>query len=433
MNLTQEQAVFMQHVAELIKKAPDYGLVLTGGELYRTPEQQQIYLKTGRSKTLNSQHLKRLAIDLNFFRRNPDHSLTLVADGPEVRQLGAFWESLAPGLNRWGGNWNNFKDAPHFERWLPGPGAPTVAATAALPARAAAAAPPPSGPASLPSPLPVPGAARGAGLLADTVGPKCQNERADVETVQRLLNLNAQRMNPANPPAALLPDGIIGSKTYQAVAEFQRSVMNQSEPSGLVRPGDACLLALCQALSEPLSQAWLALYWLSASDADIAAISPVLLDTLGKYQINTPLRQAHFLAQIGHESGELRFHTELASGQAYENRRDLGNVEPGDGPRFKGRGLIQLTGRANYTHYTQTSGFKLDFVAHPELIASNMLYCADVAGWFWEQRKLNALADADDLETLTRRVNGGLNGLADRRRLLLRAKTLFGLPQRSGA
>jgi hypothetical protein len=100
MNLTQEQAVFMQHVAELIKKAPDYGLVLTGGELYRTPEQQQIYLKTGRSKTLNSQHLKRLAIDLNFFRRNPDHSLTLVADGPEVRQLGAFWESLAPGLKQ---------------------------------------------------------------------------------------------------------------------------------------------------------------------------------------------------------------------------------------------------------------------------------------------------------------------------------------------
>jgi len=90
MSYNREQAVFLQHVAELIRKAPDYGLLLTAGELYRTPEQQALHIKNGRSKTMNSRHLDRMAIDLNFFEIGPDHSLKLVYDGDQVRRLGAF-------------------------------------------------------------------------------------------------------------------------------------------------------------------------------------------------------------------------------------------------------------------------------------------------------------------------------------------------------
>ena len=115
MNLNREQAVFLQHIAELVRKAPEYGLTVTAGELYRTPEQQALYVANGRSKTMNSQHLKRLAVDLNFFTEEADGSLKLVYDGEGVRALGLFWESLDP-ANRWGGNWSNFKDMPHFER-----------------------------------------------------------------------------------------------------------------------------------------------------------------------------------------------------------------------------------------------------------------------------------------------------------------------------
>jgi len=115
MSLVREQALFLQHVAQLIAQAPGLGLTLTAGEMLRTPEQQALYLKTGRSKTMNSQHLKRLAVDLNFFETQADGSLQLVYDTPAVRQLGAYWESLDP-ANRWGGNWSTFKDLPHFER-----------------------------------------------------------------------------------------------------------------------------------------------------------------------------------------------------------------------------------------------------------------------------------------------------------------------------
>jgi putative chitinase len=143
-------------------------------------------------------------------------------------------------------------------------------------------------------------------------------------------------------------------------------------------------------------------------------------------QIDTHLRRAHFLAQVGCESGELRFMEEIASGQDYEGRRDLGNTQPGDGQRFKGRGLIQLTGRANYTEYGRALGREAEVLAYPELVATDKALCADLAGWYWAKRELNALADRDDLTAVTRRVNGGLNGLEERRRLLQRAKALLG-------
>lgn len=407
MSLNLEQALFMQHVAALISKAPEHGLLAIGGELYRTPEQQMLNIRNGRSKTMSSQHLNRLAIDFDFFKRNPDDSLTLANTAPEVAQLGAFWESLDPALNRWGGRWNNFKDITHFER---------TERSAAAPASIAEAG------ARLPFAPDT--AKRGARLLGGTVGPRCQNQRDDVESVQRLINLNAERIGLGE---LLKPDGIIGNKTFDALSTFQRTAQGRTDADGTVRPGDACLLALCSALPAALEPVWLQLAWLNAAEDEVGKFAAPIAEVMRKYQINTPLRQAHFLAQVGHESGELRFRTELASGQAYEGRRDLGNTQPGDGPRYKGRGLIQLTGRNNYDDYTRTGGFGIDVVEEPDRIAQNEQLCVDVAGWFWDRKGLNQYADRDDLETVTRIINGGQNGLADRRRLLLRAKALMGL------
>ena len=115
MSLVHEQWRFLRQVAELLRKADELGFFVSAGELYRTPEQQTLHVRNGRSTTMNSQHLKRLAIDLNFFREQPDGSLQLVQGVEELRPLGQFWESLDP-ANRWGGNWNSFKDTPHFER-----------------------------------------------------------------------------------------------------------------------------------------------------------------------------------------------------------------------------------------------------------------------------------------------------------------------------
>ena len=142
--------------------------------------------------------------------------------------------------------------------------------------------------------------------------------------------------------------------------------------------------------------------------------------------LTTPLRQAHFLAQVGHESGELRFVEELASGDAYEGRADLGNTQPGDGVRFKGRGLIQLTGRANYQRYGQSIGKDLVTNGNWRLVADDPFLAVDVACWFWNVHGLSGFADHDDILTITKRINGGLNGLEDRRALLTRGK--FFLP-----
>jgi len=135
--------------------------------------------------------------------------------------------------------------------------------------------------------------------------------------------------------------------------------------------------------------------------------------------INTPQRQEQFLAQLGHESGGLRYMEEIASGAAYEGRRDLGNTQPGDGRRFKGRGPIQLTGRANYEAAGRALG--LDLVRNPEQAASPEVGFR-VAAWFWQTRGLNNLADQGDFRGITRRINGGYNGLADREAYLRRAQ-----------
>jgi hypothetical protein len=110
MSLVNEQAAFLLDVGRLVQYATDQGWAVTGGELYRTPEQQAIYVKTGRSGTMNSLHLQRLAVDLNFFRDGK-----LIWDKAALAPLGAYWESLHP-LNSWGGNGTKLVDTPHFSR-----------------------------------------------------------------------------------------------------------------------------------------------------------------------------------------------------------------------------------------------------------------------------------------------------------------------------
>lgn len=110
MSLSQEQAAFLLDACKLIEYATAQGFMVTGGELARTPEQQAIYVQTGRSKTLNSNHLKRCAIDLNFFKGGK-----IIWDKETLAPLGAYWESLNT-KNRWGGNFKSLVDCPHFER-----------------------------------------------------------------------------------------------------------------------------------------------------------------------------------------------------------------------------------------------------------------------------------------------------------------------------
>ena len=110
MSLVAEQAAFLHDVVKLLQFATTAGFVVTGGELWRSPEQQAIYVKAGRSKTMNSNHLSRLAIDLNFFKDGD-----LCYDTGVLRPVGNYWEGLDP-KNRWGGNFKSLKDVPHFER-----------------------------------------------------------------------------------------------------------------------------------------------------------------------------------------------------------------------------------------------------------------------------------------------------------------------------
>ena len=142
-----------------------------------------------------------------------------------------------------------------------------------------------------------------------------------------------------------------------------------------------------------------------------------------KYEINTPLRKSHFLAQVAHETGGFRYLEEIASGDAYENRRDLGNIIKGDGRRYKGRGSLQLTGRSNYQIYGKELG--VDLLSNPQLVASQ--YYMDVGGWYWNRHKLNTYADKDDIKTITRLINGGYNGLEDRTLWLAKFKRVYNI------
>jgi predicted chitinase len=138
---------------------------------------------------------------------------------------------------------------------------------------------------------------------------------------------------------------------------------------------------------------------------------------MSEFQIDNRLRVCAFLGQVAHESGELAWFHEFASGMEYDisrnptKARELGNVSPGDGPRYKGRGPIQLTGRNNYRACGKALG--LDLEGNPDLAVQPGV-AFRTAGWFWATHGLNALADQSDYRTITRRINGGYTGYADR-------------------
>lgn len=173
-----------------------------------------------------------------------------------------------------------------------------------------------------------------------------------------------------------------------------------------------------------------------------ANVMAELPEVMRRYQINTPLRMAHFLAQCGHESGGFRqvsenlnydaagllrvfprhFTAQIAptfarqperiANRAYAGRMGNGNEASGDGWRFRGRGYIQLTGRNNYAAFDAVVSD--DVLANPDLVATK--YPLLSAAWFWNNARLNALADTGTVEAVTRRVNGGTHGLEDRQR-----------------
>lgn len=146
-----------------------------------------------------------------------------------------------------------------------------------------------------------------------------------------------------------------------------------------------------------------------------------LVEAMKAYGITGPKEKAHFLAQCAHESGNFAWTQEFATGAAYEGRKDLGNTQPGDGRKFKGRGYIQITGRANYQKYAnflKSKGVRDDIMTNPNLVATK--FAADSACYWWKflSRGITSLANAGaspvHVKSVTKRVNGGTNGLSDR-------------------
>jgi putative chitinase len=164
-----------------------------------------------------------------------------------------------------------------------------------------------------------------------------------------------------------------------------------------------------------------------------------LNDALPKWEINTLPRVRMFIAQVAHESGSFRYTREIASGQAYEGRNDLGNIFPGDGVKFKGRGVIQVTGRSNYQSCSLALFGDNRLLLNPDILATPQ-YAIESACWYWKTRLLNDLCDKPEdwekvilkdngltkrytkIQWITRKINGGLNGINEREEFYERAK-----------
>lgn len=216
-------------------------------------------------------------------------------------------------------------------------------------------------------------------------------------------------------------DGIFGPNTQSAFHQFKtRTHQGELDTIG---PGSAKLLIEIEELpggSESITKAQAeAIYGRTITEGQLQDLNACL----SRFAINTPSRLRHFLSQTAHESGGLQFMKELASGSAYENRKDLGNTHPGDGPKYKGAGVIQLTGRSNYQSFS-------NFIGDPRVMEGvnyvSTVYPFTSAGFWWHNNNMNALCDKDPtVEQVTRKVNGGINGLADRKNYYQKALKVF--------
>jgi putative chitinase len=206
-------------------------------------------------------------------------------------------------------------------------------------------------------------------------------------------------------------DGKFDQKTLKALKRFERKHPRAGDADSV---GDRQLdeiRRVAKKVAQEVTPGQLRRIMPGASDANIHKFLPHLNRAMAEMKINTPKRQAAFLAQVAVESGQLVYNEEIADGSAYEGRLDLGNTHPGDGRRFKGRGLIQLTGRANYRSVGRALG--IDLVHHPR-VAKRPRISARIAAYFFKSRGLNEIADRGDIREVSYRVNGGTNGLAER-------------------
>lgn len=255
--------------------------------------------------------------------------------------------------------------------------------------------------------------------ITHAVGKGAPNLKEDVKVVQAALALvNDKNFKPA---AKIEVDGKVGPATIAAIEHFQSTVVGMKSPDGVIGANGKTLQTLKVSISKGLNVHSFAAIMAHGSKAQLGTYLPLFQSRMPHFQIISPLRRAHFLAQVGHESLSLTYTEELASGDAYEGRKDLGNIQPGDGRRFKGRGFIQLTGRANYQAYGKDAGVDL-LKKGNEVLVAKYPHPLEVSLWFWKRHNLNQRADGDDLRGITKRVNGGYNGLDDRERYLQRAK-----------
>jgi predicted chitinase/LysM repeat protein len=284
------------------------------------------------------------------------------------------------------------------------------------------------------APAPKPdGAGEAKGLTLPSGNLKRGAQGAEVEQLQRALvktghmsqadmNTGPGTFGPKTEAAlkhfqsanGLKADGVYGAATRKAFEKLGGKVSDAGPVTG---PGPST------GNGKGVSLQQLRSIMPNLSEAKAKAYLPHLNNAMQEAGITTPKRQAAFLAQLAHESAEFRYMEEIASGSAYEGRRDLGNTQPGDGVRFKGRGPIQLTGRSNYRAAGKALG--IDLENNPKRAAD-----PDVgfrtAAWYWNSRNLNQYADSGNFRELTRRINGGYNGLADRQKYYQRALNVLG-------
>jgi putative chitinase len=224
-------------------------------------------------------------------------------------------------------------------------------------------------------------------------------------------------------------DGLYGPVTRQAFEEFKQRT-GEAEPDTL-GPGSAKLLLELKefpASSDIVSKAQAEyIYGNPITDRQLADLNACL----NRFAITTPPRTRHFLSQTAEESGGLKWMEELASGEAYQGRKDLGDIYPGDGPKYKGAGVLQLTGRDNYQAFA-------NYIGDPKVMEGaayvSVVYPFTSAGFWWHSHDMNALCDrlwrtygdrVEAVEEITRRVNGGLNGLAQREAYYRKALEMF--------